>query len=153
RKSSLGELLVAQSVSQAVIDSLPDPVVVLGLQGELLNVNQAAERLFGLSVENAGSLAAAPTAVRGQIEPLAAHVLGGNGAYLPKSLDEAFRVTTSATGELQLLPRASPIYTDEGTIEGATIVLQDVTRILRFDELKYNLVATVAHEFRTPLTS
>ena len=33
------------------------------------------------------------------------------------------------------------------------IVLQDVTRLLRFDELKNDLVATVAHEFRTPLTS
>ena len=36
---------------------------------------------------------------------------------------------------------------------GTTVVLQDVTRLLRFDELKNNLVATVAHEFRTPLTS
>ena len=33
------------------------------------------------------------------------------------------------------------------------IVLQDITRLFRFDELKNNLVATVAHEFRTPLTS
>ncbi|MGE5047891.1 MAG: sensor histidine kinase, partial [Deltaproteobacteria bacterium] len=33
------------------------------------------------------------------------------------------------------------------------IVLQDVTRLMRFDELKNDLVATVAHEFRTPLTS
>jgi len=32
-------------------------------------------------------------------------------------------------------------------------VLQDVTRLMRFDELKNDLVATVAHEFRTPLTS
>jgi NtrC-family two-component system sensor histidine kinase KinB len=32
-------------------------------------------------------------------------------------------------------------------------VLQDATRLFRFDELKNNLVATVAHEFRTPLTS
>src|SRR5262249_19166769 len=30
---------------------------------------------------------------------------------------------------------------------------QDVTRIRRFDELRTSLVATVAHEFRTPLTS
>ncbi|HEX9577736.1 MAG TPA: HAMP domain-containing sensor histidine kinase, partial [Myxococcales bacterium] len=36
---------------------------------------------------------------------------------------------------------------------GATVVLQDVTRLVRFDELKNDLVATVAHEFRTPLTS
>ena len=40
-----------------------------------------------------------------------------------------------------------------GAVVGTTCVLQDVTRLLRFDELKNNLVATVAHEFRTPLTS
>jgi NtrC-family two-component system sensor histidine kinase KinB len=33
------------------------------------------------------------------------------------------------------------------------IILQDVTRLRRFDELRNDVVATVAHEFRTPLTS
>jgi signal transduction histidine kinase len=33
------------------------------------------------------------------------------------------------------------------------VILQDVTRLRRFEELKNDLVATVAHEFRTPLTS
>src|SRR5262249_41459604 len=36
---------------------------------------------------------------------------------------------------------------------GLTILFQDVTRLRRFDELKTDMVATVAHEFRTPLTS
>jgi two-component system, NtrC family, sensor histidine kinase KinB len=40
-----------------------------------------------------------------------------------------------------------------GGIVGATVVLQDVTRLRRLDELKNDLVATVAHELRTPLTS
>ena len=40
-----------------------------------------------------------------------------------------------------------------GVIVGATVILQDVTRLRRFEELKNDLVATVAHEFRTPLTS
>jgi len=56
-------------------------------------------------------------------------------------------------GDRALLPRATPLYSEEGGVVGATIVLQDVTRLLRFDELKNDLVATVAHEFRTPLTS
>jgi signal transduction histidine kinase len=38
-------------------------------------------------------------------------------------------------------------------VVGATVILQDVTRLRRFEELKNDLVATVAHEFRTPLTS
>ena len=43
--------------------------------------------------------------------------------------------------------------TEGGGVIGVAILLQDVTRLMRFDELKNNLVATVAHEFRTPLTS
>jgi NtrC-family two-component system sensor histidine kinase KinB len=42
RNSSLGELLQAQQASQAAIDSLPDPVLVLSVDGSVLNVNQAA---------------------------------------------------------------------------------------------------------------
>ncbi len=80
------------------------------------------------------------------------HVLAGHGAYLPQGFDEAVRVSTPE-GARHLLPRATPLYSEEAGIVGATIVLQDVTRLMRFDELKNDLVATVAHEFRTPLTS
>ena len=45
------------------------------------------------------------------------------------------------------------MYETRGVIVAATVILQDVTRLRRFEELKNDLVATVAHEFRTPLTS
>jgi len=32
--------------------------------------------------------------------------------------------------------RATPLYSEQGNVTGATIVLQDVTRLLRFDELR-----------------
>jgi two-component system, NtrC family, sensor histidine kinase KinB len=80
------------------------------------------------------------------------HVAGGHGAYVPKGLDEAVRVAASE-GERSLLPRAAPLYAEEGDVVGVTIVFQDVTRLRRFEELRNDLVATVAHEFRTPLTS
>jgi two-component system, NtrC family, sensor histidine kinase KinB len=60
---------------------------------------------------------------------------------------------SSAEGDRYLLPRATPVYEPRRGIVGATVILQDVTRPRRFDELKNDLVATVAHEFRTPLTS
>jgi len=56
-------------------------------------------------------------------------------------------------GERCFLPSASPVYGEEGEVAGAAIVLRDVTRLRRADELKNDLVAFVAHEFRTPLTS
>ena len=51
------------------------------------------------------------------------------------------------------IPRAMPLYGETGAVNGAAVIIQDVTRLFRFDELRNDLVATVAHEFRTPLTS
>ncbi|HTO54370.1 MAG TPA: ATP-binding protein [Myxococcota bacterium] len=150
RESTLGQLLAAHRSSQAVIDSLGDPVVVLGVGGEILHLNTAAEGLLELRPD--GGLEGTQPALRGVLERVRSHVLNGNGPYVPKGLDEAVRVTAPG-GDRRLLPRGTPVYSEQGDVIGASIVLQDVTRLLTFEELRNDLVATVAHEFRTPLTS
>lgn len=154
RRSSLGELLLAQEASQAAIDSLPDPVVVFDLNGNVLNANKAAETLLHLNLEaNAGApLGGVDNEVRDCLDRVRLHVLGGKGAYVPRGFDEAVRVAAPG-GEYYLLPQATPVYSQEGAITGAIVVLQDVTRLRRVDDLRNNLVSTVAHELRTPLTS
>jgi len=147
RSSSLGELLQAQQASQAAIDSLPDPVLVIGADGTLLNVNESAERELQISAGEQPLARIAPE-LREAIEKVRFHVVSGKGPYLPRGLEEALQVR-----DRKLLPRATPLYSEQGSVAGVTIVLQDVTRLVRFDELKNDLVATVAHEFRTPLTS
>ena len=155
RQSSLGELLQAQQAAQAAIDGLPDPVLLLDGKGQLQGANSAAARL--LAIEPGGASAdpysGADPGVRAVIERLRAHVLGGRGSYVPKGFEDAVRVATTPEGERIFLPRAMPIYGEAGAVSGVAIALQDATRLFRFDELKNNLVATVAHEFRTPLTS
>jgi len=151
RSSSLGELLQAQQASQAAIDSLPDPVIVLSLDGQVLNVNQAAENLLRLEAGR-DPLSRLPPQLREAIDKIRAHIFAGKGPYTPRGVEEAIRVEGEGGGRA-LLPRATPLYSEQGNVTGASIVLQDVTRLLRFDELKNDLVATVAHEFRTPLTS
>jgi two-component system, NtrC family, sensor histidine kinase KinB len=152
RQSSLGELLHAQASAQATIDSLPDPVLVFGVAGSLLNANRIAEALLGVQLDAEAPLAPSPPEVRAAVDRVLAHVLAGQGAYVPRGFDEAVLVP-SPEGALALLPRASPVVGEGGGVIGATVVLQDVTRLRRFDELRNDVVATVAHEFRTPLTS
>ncbi|MGC4122324.1 MAG: ATP-binding protein [Myxococcales bacterium] len=152
RRSSLGELLLAQQASQAAIDALPDAVVILGLHGELLNVNAAAVSLLRIAPEAPEPLAGLAPALRATFERLRAHVFAGKGAYAPKGFEESFRAQTPE-GERTLSPRAAPVYGEERQVAGCALVLSDVTRLLRADELKNDLVAFVAHEFRTPLTS
>jgi signal transduction histidine kinase len=154
RKSSLGELLQAQQAAQAAIDSIPDPVIIFDSEGGVLNVNKVAESILHTELTAAATepLSHAVPAVREVLYRMRAHVLSGKGAYSPKDFSEAVSVT-EAEGERYLLPRATPVYSEQGVVQGATVILQDVTRLRRFDELKNDLVATVAHEFRTPLTS
>lgn len=152
RSSSLGELLQAQRASQATIDALPDPVVVFALDGRVTNVNRVATEMFGASVELPDPLADADMPVREAIARLREQVLSGRGAVSPRGLEDAFTATTPG-GPRAFLGRAAPLLGDEGELEGATVILQDVTKLRRLDELKNDLVATVAHEFRTPLTS
>ncbi len=154
RESSLGELLEAQLAAQAAIDSLPDPVLVVALDGELRHANHIAETILKVRAEaGRGALASLEPAVRSAVERLRQYVAAGHGAYVPKGLDEAVEVVGADGTRVLLLPRAAPLYAEEGDVIGATIVLQDVTRLRRFEELRSDLVATVAHELRTPLTS
>lgn len=154
RASSLGEMLLAQEASQATIDSIPDPVVVFDVEGRVLSLNQTAETLLGIT---AGASAGGPL---GRVEPglrsvilrVKDHVLAGKGPCSPKGFQEAVCVPTPE-GVRYFLPRATPLYAQPQGIAGATVILQDITRLHRFEELRNDLIATVAHEFRTPLTS
>lgn len=147
RESSLGDLLEAQLAAQATIDSLPDPVIVVALDGGLRHANRAAEDVLKIDADG-GTLTSADPAIRAIATQLRQHVAAGKGAYVPRGLDESLRV-----GDRLFLPRAAPLYAEEGDIVGVTVVFQDVTRLQRFEELRNDLVATVAHELRTPLTS
>jgi signal transduction histidine kinase/HAMP domain-containing protein len=152
RRSSLGELLQAQQAAQAAIDGLPDPVLVLDVGGQVQNLNQAAEAVLRLP-HGAGDLVAAlDPPLREVVDRVRSHVLGGHGAWQPKGYEEAVRLDLP-DGARWLLPRATPLHSEAGAVTGVAIVLQDVSRLMRVDELKNDLVATVAHEFRTPLTS
>ena len=153
RKSSLGELLQAHLSMQAAIDSLTDPVVIFGLAGDVQNTNHAAQTLLGIRSEGMKEpLKAADASARSILERMRSHVLSGKGAYQPKGFEDAVRLSTML-GERYFLPRATPVYETRGVVVGATVILQDVTRLRRFEELKNDVVATIAHEFRTPLTS
>jgi NtrC-family two-component system sensor histidine kinase KinB len=153
RKSSLGELIEAQSAMQAAIDSLPDPVLVISVEKALLNLNKAAERVLDIHPEEGTSaLSSIPAPLAESIERVRRPVLAGHGPCIPGGLEEAIRLERSG-GDVHLLPRAMPVYSMEGAVVATTIVLQDVSRLVRSERRHTDLIATVAHEFRTPLTS
>ncbi|MFO0648855.1 MAG: ATP-binding protein [Polyangiales bacterium] len=151
RASSLGELRAAQDLADATVRCLVDPVVVCGEGDAVLLANEAAVRTFGLRADAEG----APSRDASLPEAFARardEVLAAGRPVTPRNLSEAMRWRDRG-GDRYFLVRAAPLRGDGATLRGAVVVAQDVTRLRRIDELKSDMVATVSHEFKTPLTS
>ena len=81
-----------------------------------------------------------------------AEVLGGRADYLPTSLEHAVCLRDDGQ-ERFFLPRVLAIRGDHDGLLGAAVVLTDVTKFRLVDQLKSDMVSTVSHELKTPLTS
>src|SRR5258708_14216580 len=78
-------------------------------------------------------------------------VLGGQPDYLPTTLEHAV-VLRDRGQERYYLPRVVAMREGESLL-GAALVLSDVTKFRLVDQLKSDMVSTVSHELKTPLTS
>ena len=147
RQAGTARLVRAQQTAQATIDSFPDPVVVVDPLGVIERVNPAAARLFGVTSTEGSVAWTPPIALRGPL----AEVLGGRADYLPHGVEHALCLRDEGQ-ERFYLPRVLAIRADGGAL-GAAVVFHDVTKFRLVDQLKSDMVATVSHELKTPLTS
>jgi signal transduction histidine kinase len=121
--------------AKAALDGLPEPVWISAGR-ELIPLNRAAADLATAAAWGTDG------ALRRACEALVERARAGL-APSATALDEAVR-----SGDRFWLPRVAT------AADGAVVVsLQEVTRLKRFEDMKGDLVATVAHELRTPLTS
>jgi signal transduction histidine kinase len=148
RQSSADRLLRAQRTGQATIDSFPDPILVVDPEGRVDLANPAARQVLGVAPTDGDAVWQPPEPLR---KPLAA-ALQDQRPFLTETFDQAvfFRLGDS---EHAFLPQIRPIRDPYGGTLGAAVILTDVTRFRLLDEIKTNLVATVSHELKTPLTS
>ena len=140
RQTTSDELVHARQATEIVFAALLDPIVIFSADGQIAYQNPASERLHK-------KLAGAENTL--PIVPLARKVMQGGGDYLPESFDQSICVRVDDR-EKFLLPRVIGLR-DGGA--GAVVILHDITRFRLLDDVKTNLVATVSHELKTPLTS
>jgi signal transduction histidine kinase len=153
RKSDYGRLLIEQKKSDAVIDSLGEPVIVTDSRDRVIKINRAARELFagsripngdGVALEGLEGGDRIARAVRDAVSmqrPLAAD---GQAAMVPIRLDGAqknYRV------------RATPMRDSEGRLLGAVTLLEDITAITEVDKLKTEFISVASSKLREPLRS
>ena len=129
-----------EQMSDAALEHLYDPVVVLDGHARLVHLNRAAESLFG----------ALPIGAK---VPLDEHV---QDRRLVRALDGA---TGDDTGALFSIKgrtyrlRSNPMTDEEGGVLGSVAVMEDVTEMKEVDRLKNEFIGVASHELRTPVAS
>jgi PAS domain S-box-containing protein len=144
-------------VDKGAYDELPDGVVVADADGRVVLVNPAAERLLGRTVDE--SLGHDLTEVLPLVDGQGRDWWGCTRPYdgLATRVRQPEHVLTLSPGpdgdDRDLLVTASYVRDEQRRLDRLVVCLRDTTARARIERSGSELVSTVAHELRSPLTS
>jgi NtrC-family two-component system sensor histidine kinase KinB len=146
RSNTSEELVRLNLTIRATLASFPDPIFVLNSAGTVEFRNPEADQL-ALKLLFSGV-----TRLPKQVEEKVEEVRKTGEDFLPTQFQHAIKFHLDGQ-DRYFLPRIVLLRDDKGATFGVAVILENVTRMLLLDDVKSNLISTVSHELKTPLTS
>jgi len=139
---------------QAILTSIGDGVVVNDVEGRIIMVNPAAERILGLS---GGQLVDQPFyelfsafGSSGEDEAVSAMEMLLS-APMPE-MTKTFKMSLETDNRV-IHALLSPVLSERDEFLGVVTIFRDITKEVEADRAKSEFVSTVSHELRTPMTA
>lgn len=144
RQSTTEQIVRLHRTMESALASFTDPVFILDNDGRIELKNRAAQELSSqLSFDGA---------LPPKLATAAAKAIETSKDFLPDNFDQVITLRVTAD-EKSFLPLIHLMRDSDARHIGVAVVLHDVTRFRLLNDAKTNLVATVSHELKTPLTS
>jgi len=135
-------------LSDAVLQSIFEPIIVTDGKGQLLKVNQAATELLGETATDRMALAKAPggdkilSAIRDAVSMQKAVATEDEASLLPMRIGKQ---------ERSYRLRTTPMRDSEGRLLGTVTTLEDVTKLQDIDRFKTQFISVASRKLRDPL--
>jgi two-component system, NtrC family, sensor histidine kinase KinB len=148
RETEAGRRQMEFQLSDAVLQSIFEPIIVTDGKGHLLKVNPAAAELLGEASSDRMALANTPggdkilSAIRDAIALQKAVAAEGDAAMLPLRFGKQSR---------SFRLRTTPMRDSEGRLLGTVTTLEDVTSLQDTDRFKTQFLAVASRKLRDPL--
>ena len=135
-----------RSQIQAILSSMIEGVLAVDSSGHIVSINKAAAELLGIRTQGTEGLNVEEVVRNPEFQEFIKDTL--ENRIMP---DEDVLIRNEAGKSLQLY--GSALTDNKGNRSGAVLVLHDITRTRRLEEIRRDFVANVSHELKTPVTS
>lgn len=131
----------------AVFSSMMEAVIAVDRDERIISFNDAAAALFGTGVVEARGRSLQEVVRNTDLQAVLAEAAAGS-----RPVEREISVYNGA-GERYLQAHAVPLADAQGHHMGVLVVLNDVTRLRKLENVRRDFVANVSHELKTPITS
>ncbi|MGD0077002.1 MAG: ATP-binding protein [Sedimentisphaerales bacterium] len=131
---------------EAILSSMAEGVVAADSDGKIVNINKKAAQLLEIESVSAEGRSIEEVVRNADIQRFMRHTLM---SLMPT--EEEFILPAKLP--ITLRARGTYLTDHQGNKNGAVIVLSDMTKLQRLENIRRDFVANVSHELRTPITS
>ena len=132
---------------EAVFSSMVEGLLAVDTDERIIKVNRAASTFLGVDAEAVSGRTIQEVVRNPALQNFVARALSTVEPV------EGDIVLHNGSGERFLQAHGTQLYNPGGERRGAVIVLNDVTRLRRLENVRRDFVANVSHELKTPITS
>ena len=151
-KLNVDRLIYERSKTEAILESIEDGIVLIDSDGVVTHINEVASIILGVEREEAlGS----PFDDLNSNHPHYLRVRSALQSVATQPLEaQRVEVDLHVRGrDHTYVLKPVPLRQENGQSFGTILILQDITYLRDKDRARTNLVATLSHELKTPLTS